>query len=53
MANPADYENAAKKLPSNRDSRDQALVDEGRRLGMLNVKNLDHEAQRNERIFGH
>ena len=50
--NTSDFEAAAKKLPKNRTVQEQALVDEGKRVGVGNVRNLDHEAQRTERNGG-
>ena len=52
MASKSDYENAAKKLPSNRSVGEQALVDKAYSVGMTNVKNLDHAAKRYEKVHG-
>jgi hypothetical protein len=52
MPNKSDYDNAAKKAPSERSAHEQSLVDKGKSAGMQSVKNFDHEAQRNKRIFG-
>lgn len=42
--NTSDFEAAAKKLPKNRSIKEQAMVDEGKRDGIGNVRNLDHAA---------
>ena len=49
MATNKEYEDAAKKRPGNRTVAEQALVDKAKNLGMTNIKNLDHEAERDER----
>jgi hypothetical protein len=45
-----DYVNAAKKLPSNRSTEEQALVDKG--SNMQEVRNADFEARRTEKRGG-
>lgn len=52
MATKKEFEDAARRLPSNRSPREQALVDEAHRNGMTDIKNLDHEARKTERIYG-
>jgi len=46
------YLDAAKKLPKNRTTADQALVDEGIRVGMQDVKNADLEARKHQKVYG-
>ena len=48
-----EYEAAAKKLPGNRSTAEQALVDEGKELHIGNVRNLDYEAEKYQKAFGH
>lgn len=52
MATDTDYRNAARTLPSKRTSAQQDLVNNAYANGMTTIKNLDHEAQRQERIGG-
>lgn len=52
MANKSDHENAAKKTPSNRTVAEQALVDEGVRIGIGDTRNIDVAAKRHESIYG-
>lgn len=41
---------AAKKKPSQRSVYEQGLVDQGK--GIQEIRNLDHEARRQQRAFG-
>lgn len=52
LATQSEFEAAAKKRPSERSVREQALVDRGIRQGVSNVSNLDHGARRDEKIYG-
>lgn len=52
MATRPEYEEAAKKLPSNRTVADQALVDDAYKSGMVDIKNLDHAAKEHEKTYG-
>lgn len=52
MATEQQYRDAAKKLPKNRTTAEQALVDKGIRAGMQSVKNADHAARQQQRIHG-
>lgn len=52
LATQSEFEAAAKKRPSERSVHEQALVDRGIRQGVSNVSNLDHDARRDERIYG-
>nr|ALS91323.1 MetaGeneMark_Unknown Function [uncultured bacterium] len=50
MPNRDEMINAAKKTPSQRTVHEQALVDKGK--GDQAVRNADHAAQREERVYG-
>ncbi len=50
MAGTEDYKQAARTLPKDRSSAQQALVDDAKRNGMTDIKNLDHEAQQTQRF---
>lgn len=50
MATLQEMLNAANKTPSQRTAYEQSLVDRG--SADQRVRNADHEAKRNERIFG-
>lgn len=50
MPTERDYINAAKKTPSARSSEEQAMVDRG--SNMQSVRNADHAAREQERIYG-
>jgi hypothetical protein len=47
-----DFRSAAKKLPVNRNSDEQALVDFAQANGMTEIKNLDHAAGISQRVNG-
>lgn len=50
VPNKDEYVNAAKKMPSARTAAEQRLVDQG--SNMQEVRNADHEAKRQERVYG-
>lgn len=52
MAGTEEYRAAANKLPKNRTSEEQALVDNAYSNGMTEIKNLDHAAKETQRIRG-
>ena len=50
MAGTEEYRQAAKTLPKDRTSAQQALVSDAHSSGMTDIKNLDHEAQQTQRF---
>lgn len=51
MATRKEYEDAARKLPQERSTHEQYLVDRAYQVGMQSVKNIDYETQRRRRYL--
>jgi hypothetical protein len=52
MTTKQQYLDAARKLPKNRTTAEQALVDEAIKVGMQEVKNADLEARKHQKVYG-